>query len=178
MNNKHLACGIVALFIVLLVQGTMWVQKSSAGMRREAILAQEAEKAAKDKLAMEVAQLAELRRQSESLMDFLKIWQPYFQTIDTPQSAEINFTMRVKSSNLVNLSQRFDLVSMKGNTSVPTAMRAMLTFEDDYVRLLNWLGQIEATMPTVRVSSIHLTKGSRANDLRMEVSVDQPLIKK
>ena len=111
-------------------------------------------------------------------MDFLKIWQPYFQTIDTPQSAEINFTMRVKSSNLVNLSQRFDLVSMKGNTSVPTAMRAMLTFEDDYVRLLNWLGQIEATMPTVRVSSIHLTKGSRANDLRMEVSVDQPLIKK
>ena len=67
---------------------------------------------------------------------------------------------------------------MKGNASVPTALRAILIFEDDYVRLLNWLGQIEATMPTVRISSAHLTKGTRANDLRMEVAIDQPLIKK
>ena len=178
MNNKHLACGIVALCILLLVQITMWVQKSSAGMQREAAAAQEAEKIANDSLSKERNQLQEISRQSTNLIAFLKTWQPYFQTIDTPQSAEINFTMKVKSSNLVNLSQRFETVAEKGNTSVPTALRAVLIFEDDYVRLLNWLGQIEATMPTARVSMTHFTKGSRANDLRMEVAIDQPLIKK
>ena len=86
--------------------------------------------------------------------------------------------MKVKSSNLVNLSQRFETAEVKGNVSVPTAMRAILIFEDDYVRLLNWLGEIEATMPTARVNSAHLTKGSRLNDLRLEVAIDQPLIKK
>ena len=178
MNNKHLACGIVALLILLLGQVTMWVQKSSAGMQKEASAAQEAEKVAKGTLEKEKAQLSELTRQSTNLIAFLKIWQPYFQTIDSPQSAEVNFTMKVKSSNLVNLSQRFETAEVKGNVSVPTAMRAILIFEDDYVRLLNWLGEIEATMPTARVNSAHLTKGSRLNDLRLEVAIDQPLIKK
>ena len=178
MNSKHLACGIVALFIVLLVQATMWVQKASAAMQKEAANAQSSEKTASEALGQGRVQLADLRRQSANLITFLKTWQPYFQTLDNPQSAEINFTMKVKESNLVNLSQRFEPVDVKGNASVPKAMRAILIFEDDYVRLLHWLGQIEASMPTVRVSSTHFTKGTRANDLRMEVAIDQPLIKK
>ncbi len=178
MNSKHVACGIVALLILLLVQVTLYVQKSSAKMQQEAEAAQQAENTALLTLNRERAQLSDLRRQSTDLIRFLKTWQPYFQTIDNPQSAEVNFTMRVKESNLVNLSQRFEQTGVKGNASVPTAMRAFLIFEDDYVRLLNWLGQIEATQPTIRVSSIHLTKGSRASDLRMEIVLDQPLIRR
>ena len=129
-------------------------------------------------LDRERAQLATLRRQSASLIEFLKTWQPYFESVDTPQSSEVNFTMRVKDANLVNLSQRFEQVKVPGNASIPGALRAFLIFEDDYARLLNWTGELEARMPTVRISSIRLAKGTRANDVRMELILDQPLLKK
>jgi len=32
-------------------------------------------------------------------------------------------------------------------------------------------------MPTVRTSSVHLSAGTRANELRMEVILEQPLLK-
>ncbi|MFZ4777215.1 MAG: hypothetical protein ACOYM3_17750 [Terrimicrobiaceae bacterium] len=178
MNSKHIACGIVALLILLLVQLTLWVQGNRTKVQNEARAAQQAETDANTQLNQERAQLSELRRQSADLIEFLRIWQPYFTTIDSPQSAEVNLSMRVKESNLVNLAQRFEQKPVKGNVSIPTSMRAFLTFEDDYARLMNWLGDLEVKMPTVRTSSIRLAKGTRANDLRMEIILEQPLLKK
>ncbi len=177
MNNKHIACGVVALFIVVLVQLTLWVQGNRTKVQNQAAAAQQAENDATTALNQERAQLGNLRRQSSDLIEFLRIWQPYFTTIDNPQSAEVNLAMRVKEANLVNLAQRFELTPVKGNASIPNAMRAFLTFEDDYARLMNWLGDLEVKMPTVRTSSVRLSKGTRANDLRMEVVLEQPLLK-
>ncbi|MFA7234013.1 MAG: hypothetical protein WC076_07865 [Terrimicrobiaceae bacterium] len=178
MNNKHIACGIVTLFIVILVQLTLWVQGHRTKVQNEAGAAQQAETDANAQLNQERAQLGELRRQSTDLIEFLRIWQPYFTTIDNPQSAEVNLSMRIKEANLVNLAQRFEQAPVKGNASIPNTMRAFLTFEDDYARLMNWLGELEVKMPTVRTSSVRLAKGTRANDLRMEVVLEQPLLKK
>jgi hypothetical protein len=178
MNSKHIACALVAILIALLVQFTLWFQNSRSKMQREAAAAQQAEVTAAAVLARERIQLGELRRQSAGLIDFLNTWQPYFQSLDNPQSAEVNYSMRVKEANLVNLAQRFEQVSLKGNSSFPTAMRAYLTFEDDYARLLNWLGDLETKMPTARISSIRLSKGTRANDLRMELMLEHPLLRK
>ncbi len=178
MNSKHIACGIIALLILLLVQLTLWVQGNRTKVQNEASAAQLAETTANTQLNQERAQLGELRRQSADLIEFLRIWQPYFTTIDSPQSAEITLSMRVKEANLVNLAQRFEQKPVKGNVSIPTSMRAFLTFEDDYARLMNWLGDLETKMPTIRTSSIRLAKGTRANDLRMEIVLEQPLLKK
>lgn len=178
MNNKHIACGVVAILIVCLVQFTLWVQNSRTKMQNQASAAQQAEVAASTQLKRERAQLAELRNQSKNLIEFLGIWQPYFESINTAQSAEVNFTIRVKESNLVNLAQRFEQAGIKGNSSVPTVMRAYLTFEDDYSKLLNWLGELETKMPTLRVSNVRLLKGTRANDLRMELILEHPLMNK
>ncbi|MEI6071674.1 MAG: hypothetical protein WCS31_07765 [Verrucomicrobiae bacterium] len=177
MNHKHIACGIIALMILALIQTTLWVQKQRTTVQNEAATAQTEEEAAGTQLSLERSQFADLRRQSTDLIEFLQIWQPYFTTITNPQSAEITMQMRVKDANLVNLSQRFELSPVKGNTSIPSALRALLTFEDDYSKLLNWLGNLEKSMPTVRTGSVHLTKGTRANDLRMEVVLEQPMLK-
>ena len=178
MNSKHIACAIVAVVIALLVQFTLWFQNSRSAMQRQAETAQFAETAAADQLARERSQLAELRRQSSDLIRFLKTWQPYFESIDNAQSAEVNYTMRVKEANLVNLAQRFELGTVKNNASIPTALRTYLTFEDDYPRLMNWLGDLEAKMPTLRISSVRLSKGTRPIDLRAEVILEHPLLKK
>ena len=183
MNNKHIACGIVALFIVVLVQLTLWVQGNRTKVQNEADAAQQAETDASALLNQQKSQLSELRRQSTDLIEFLRIWQPYFTTIDTTidnalRSAEVNLSMRIKDANLVNLAQKFDSTSLKGNSSIPNTMRAFLTFEDDYSRLMNWLGDLEVKMPTVRTTSARLSKGTRANDLRMEIVLEQPMLSK
>jgi len=178
MNHKHVASGIIALLILAFVQTTLWVQNHRTKVQKEAENAQMEEENAAALLDRERNQLLELRRQSSDLIEFLQIWEPSFTTIDSPQSAEINMQMKVKDANLVNLSQRFDQTQVKNNVSIPTTLRSLLTFEDDYSKLLNWLGNLEKTMPTVRTSSVHLSKGTRANDLRMEVILEQPILKR
>jgi len=177
MNSKHIACGIIALLILALIQLTLWAQNNRIKVQREAADAQMAEEDASTQLLREQSQLSDLRRQSADLIEFLRIWQPYFLTIDNPQSAEVNMSMRVKDANLLSLSQRFETAPVNGNASIPSSVKALLTFEDDYVRLMNWLGQIEVQMPTIRTSSIRLSKGTRASDLRMEVTLEQPMLK-
>ncbi len=178
MNSKHIAAGIVAVLIAVLIQSTLWVKNKKTAMQKDAS-AQEREEVAATKLLTEDGRkLGELKNSSSQLIEFLQTWQPHFEAINTSQSAEVNFTMKIKEDNLINLAQRFEPVALKGNTSIPSAMRAYVTFEDDYVRLLNWLGGIEQQMPTVRVNNLRLIKGTRANDLRMEVTLEQPLLKK
>ncbi len=178
MNKKHIALIVVGICIVLLIQLTLWVRGSMNKMQKEAAAAAASEAAAVTQLMGEQVQLAALQRQSSDLITFLQTWQPHFQTIDTPQSAEVNLAMRVRESNLVNLSQRFEQAGVKGNASLPSVMKAYLTFEDDYARLMNWLGKLETEMPTLRVSNLKLTKGTRANELRMEVTLEHPLPRK
>ncbi len=177
MNHKHIACGIVSLLVLGLIMFTQWVQGHRTKAQAEATTAQTEEETAALQLSRERAQLADLKRQSADLVEFLRIWQPYLTTIDSSQSADIAMQMRVKDASLVNLSQRFEQAQVKDNDSIPTARRSLLTFEDDYSKLLNWLGEIEKTMPTISTSSVHLSKGTRANDLRMEVVLDQPILK-
>jgi len=178
MNQKHISCGIIALLILALVQLTLWVQNNRTRVQKEAADARMAEEAANSNLSRERNQLSELRRQSADLIEFLKIWQPQFDVINTAQSAEVNFSMQIRDSGLVNLAQSFRTEGVKGNASIPSLLSANLVFEDDYVRLLNWLGKMEAALPTMRVNGIHLSRGSRLADARLEVTLEQPLIAK
>jgi type II secretory pathway component PulM len=178
MSSKHIACGIVALLIAGLIQLTLYVQGNRTKVQLEAKAAQELEASSASQLARERSTLADLKRQSADLIDFLKIWQPQFELINTAQSAEVNFSMQIRDSGLVNLAQSFKPEAVKGNSSIPSALSAQITFEDDYVQLLNWLGKLEVSLPTMRVTDVHITKGTRPTDARMEVNIQQPLMAK
>lgn len=134
--------------------------------------------AAQAQIIRDTAQLNEFKNTSTQLVEYLKKWQPYFNELDSAQRAELNLSLKIKEDNLVGLSQRYEIVTLKGNASIPRALRAYLTFEDDYVRLLNWFGRIEQQLPTMRINSIQISKGTAANDLRMTLVLDQPLILK
>lgn len=175
MNNKQVACGIIIFLIFCMVQGTLWMNKRMAAMRKgEAAEKQKSEASARS-LRMEQKQLIDLRASSDKLIEYLKVWQPYFDAVDSPQNAELKISLRVKEDNLVNLSQRYEVVNQK-NASLPVIMRAHLTFEDNYARLLNWVGKMEAQLPTMRVSNIRLSRGTLPGDVKMELILEQPLM--
>ncbi|MFN9958280.1 MAG: hypothetical protein ACK55I_34695, partial [bacterium] len=56
-------------------------------------------------------------------------------------------------------------------------MRATLLFDDNYTKLLNWIGNMEKIKPTMRIGRLALSKGSRGDDLRMELVLEVPLRK-
>jgi len=178
MNRKHVACALVGILMLALVQSVLWMQQKRTKMRLVASGLKAEEVTASQMLIRERQQLAQLRGSSEGLISFLRTWQPYFEAIDNPQSAEVNFTLKIKEDNLTSIAQRFEQASIKGNPSVPSVMRAFVTFEDDYSRLLNWLGRMENQQPTMRTSAMRLSKGTRANDLRMELTLEQPLLQR
>jgi len=178
MNSKHISCAIVAVFIAILIQVTLSLKNNRLKAQQEARAAEQQESDALDHVTKERLQLSDLKRQSADLIEFLRIWQPQFDLINTAQSAEVNFSMLVRNSGLVNLAQSFRTEAVKGNPSILSELHAQLVFEDDYIQLLNWLGKVENKLPTMRVRDVHISKGSRPGDIRLETSLEQPLIAK
>lgn len=177
MNHKHISLIVVAVLAFLFIEATLWVRgKKEASAKAEQKVASE-ESHARQLLAVETANLNRLQASSKDLIAFLDAWQPHFEVINTPQSAEVNFTMRIKDGNLVSLSQRYERASLKAGSSIPSSLRAVVTFEDNFAGLLNWLGRLEADLPTVRTTGVRLGKGTRPGDLRMDLTVEQPLLK-
>jgi len=95
-------------------------------------------------------------------MEFLSAWEGSLAGIPSRDSAEAQF---------------IDTVPVKGGSSIPEALRAHVIFEDNFVKLLNWLGSMEQEMPGLRVSSLRISRGTRPEDIRMEASLDQPIYK-
>jgi hypothetical protein len=177
MNNKHIACVLLILAIALIVQFTLSMNNRMMKTQGEANRARAAVSNASTRLQIERSQLAELEKSSKPLTDYLKVWQPYFAAIDSAQNAELKISLRIKESGVVSLSQKFGPVGNASNPSLPNLMRAQLVFEDNYVKLLNWLGQIESQLPTLRTKSLTLTRGSNQEDVRMQLVLEQPLAK-
>jgi len=178
MSKKHLACVIIILLVVVLLQLTLSMNKRMVKMQEEANRAKTKAANSALQLQIEQVQFAELEKTSKGLIEYLNVWQPYFRAVDSAQSAELKISLRIKEDDLVSLSQKYEKTGNPGNTYLPSIMLARLTFEDFHVRLLNWLGQVESQLPTLRVGNIRLTRGTGGNDLKMELTLEQPLVSK
>jgi hypothetical protein len=179
MNAKQLGMVVVLLGILLVAQlGQSFRNKATA-------LNVEVEAAAKEQAALGTQLQAEkdvyedLQRQSKDLLEFVEKWEPFFAVIEEQQAAETGISMKVREAEMLNLSQRYQQIPHKinnvDNKSLPILMRAALVFDDSYSKLLNWIGMMEQIRPTMRIGRITLAKGSRGDDLRMDVTLEVPL---
>ncbi|MFZ4681064.1 MAG: hypothetical protein ACOYMS_01065 [Terrimicrobiaceae bacterium] len=176
MNKKHLACIVVFIVIILMVQASLSMNRRMLKMQSDAAKAEQTANMTSSQLALERRQLDELRKTSKPLIDYLNLWQPYFAAVDSPQNAELKISLKIKEDSLVTLSQRYEVVPQKNNRSLPYLMRAQVTFEDNYTRVLNWIGRLERELPTMRISSVRVAKGTGLNDLKVDMTLEQPIL--
>jgi hypothetical protein len=179
MNPKQLGVIIVLVGILLLFQlGQSFRQKAQL-LNNEVTAVTKEEAGLVTQLDAEKAVLTDLERQSKELLDFVAKWEPYFAIIEEQQAAETGISMKVREAKMLNLSQRYQQIPHKinnvENKSLPILMRASLVFDDDYAKLLNWVGMMEKIKPTMRIGRLDLAKGSRGDDLRMDVTLEVPL---
>lgn len=140
------------------------------------------ERALQAQLGIEEESLVELQRQSEELRRFVNKWKPYFALVEDQHETEARISKKVREADMLTLSQRYEQVphkvADKDIASLPTLMRATLVLDDNYGKLLTWLGTFEKTEPPTRVGKIDLSKGSRGGDVRMELTLEVPLLRK
>ena len=179
MNPKQLGVIVVLVGILLLFQlGQSFRQKAQL-LNNEATAAAKEEAGLLTQLNAENEVLKDLERQSAELLDFVAKWEPFFAVIEEQQSAETGISMKVREAKMLNLSQRYQQIPHKinnvENKSLPILMRASLVFDDNYSKLLNWVGLMEKIKPTMRIGRLEMAKGSRGDDLRMDVTLEVPL---
>jgi hypothetical protein len=181
MNPKQLGAVIILAGIFLAVQLGMMFQNKARAVDVEVEKVKGEEKGLETQLAAEKDLLTDLQRQSDELLKFVAKWRPFFALIEEKQSAETGISMKVREEGMLTLSQRYQQVphkiNSKDNVSLPVLIRATLLFDDSYSKLLNWFGNMEKIKPTMRVGRLALGKGSRGEDLRMELVLEVPLRK-
>ncbi len=179
MNAKQIGCIILLVGILVSVQFGLSLRRQAQAVDAEADKASVEETGLRTQLAAETATLQDLERQSDELIAFVQKWEPFFAVIEEQQAAETGISMKVREANMLNLSQRYQQIphkiNNKENASLPILVRASLVFDDDFTKLLNWLGMMEKIRPTMRIGRLALSKGSRGDDLRMEVTLEIPL---
>jgi len=181
MNNKQLACILLLVGMLIAYQVGQSLRNRAAATATQADQADADEVAQRTQLDAERVVLTDLQRQSKDLIEFTALWEPFFAIIEEQQAAETGISMKVREANMLNLSQRYEqlahTINNKPNPSLPTMVRATLAFDDSYFKMLNWLGMMERIKPTMRVGRVALSKGSRGDDVRMDVVLELPLKK-
>jgi len=183
VNNKHIACLAILFLCILIFQGVSMVRTRANAMQAASAAAERTANDAAVGLRMQRVTLEDLKHKTSDLIQFLDSWEPHLARLSTAESGELNVNALVKSFGLILLAQRFELTPNRADNGVPNAsnatipqlVRAHLTVEDDFIKTLNWLGEIESKLPTARVSSLDIARGQSGNDIHMNVVVDIPL---
>jgi hypothetical protein len=175
MNNKQIACVVLSMVIGLMAYGTLTMKKKLAAASEESEQAANKASAAENGRKTAQQELDKKDRETVGLRDYLAEWQPYLKQTTNDTSAEGMFDQKLNQGDLVILRQSFEPMKLDPASTIPHGLRARLIFENDYHMLLNWLGSLESTLPTCRVSSCRISKGTKGNDVKMELSAEVPM---
>ncbi len=176
MNNKHLACTVLGMLIAAIAYGTMTFHNKLKVAQDEEQTAQGAYDGAVFARSAQQRDLVVLEKNTKGVRDYLALWEPHLKQTRNPQFGEALINLRIKQGDILTLSQGFETVNFNKGGTIPRTLQARLVFEDDYTKTLNWLANIEVSMPACRVSSCRLSKGQSGNDIKMEVTIDVPIL--
>lgn len=178
MNNKHLACFILFLVVVGCFQAAMMMHKKMAAARMEQEDAETALAATADQRRLTGILLRAKDQDTAALRTFLTRWLPKLEETNEETKARLLFTRVLKESGegLVTFTFRTDLENIKDAAYITQRFRSSLAVEGDYPTAMGLIGHIERQMPSSRISTVNLSKGQRANDVKLSLTVDTPMI--
>ncbi|MEQ1751071.1 MAG: hypothetical protein ABL974_16705 [Prosthecobacter sp.] len=177
MNPKQLACVVLMAIIGALTYGGQMAHKKTDAMRKSA------EKAMGDATAADGArQTAEIlttrtKAETDELRRFLKSWVPYVDKVQTEQEvvSAVELSLRDKNITLVT-SNKTEGKNTRENKLMPKIFFTTVVIEDEYAKVVNWLGEIEKRLPLARVTSCRMTGGSTPLQMRLDVSLETPIV--
>ena len=177
MNNKHISCAVVGGLILLMMQWTNVSYEKLKAANDSEVISRSSYDSAVIARTTEQRKMVILKRKTEVVRKYLSQWDPYINQIKSAQFGEAFINMKIKQAKIITISQTFDTVKRENGLAIPHMLNAQIVLEDDYVKVFNWLAKLESSVPSARVSSCKLTKGQSGNDLKMDLSIDLPIVK-
>ena len=176
MNPKQIACIVLLLIIGAMTYTAQIIHKTVATTRTAAEDAETAAITAENERSTAEIQTTVFRTETEEVRRFLRSWLPAIDRVQTQQEAEqtIELSLRERGINLVR-SRKTEVKQSAGNKLIPKAVVTTLTIEDEFAKVLNWLGDIERRLPTARMKVVQVTGGSTSAQLKMDVSFETPI---
>ncbi len=177
MKEKQMPCIVLAIAVALLFFGTQKVRQKKVAMQKEADEAKEKAEASEFQRKTNETAMITLKQESDGLRQYFDRWLPYLSSMWNTEQEEQKITEIVKSGQVFATSQRTEVIANDNSRGfIPKRLRAHLVIQDEYSKTLNWLGNLEESLPSSRVSNYRLTRGLSGNDVQMEVTLDLPLI--
>lgn len=177
MNPKQLACVLLMMVIGVITYFGQIVHKKVAAMKLSASQAQA--DAAMAESARQTAEIMTARTKSETeeLRRFLKAWTPFIDKAQTEQEIDsaIELSLRERGISLVR-SRKTEVKNYRENRVIPKAVMTTLIVEDEYAKVMNWWGDIEKRLPLARANSLRVTGGGSTRQIRLDISLETPLI--
>ena len=177
MNGHKAAAFIILLFVLLMGFGVhklrskaVSAHKASEAAKSQANQAEQQRNIAEIKMKTADAKTAELRKVYTE-------WIPHFEGFKSSRAGEQKISDVVRESDVFLLSQRFNYQELDKGNFISHALIGDLILEDDYSKVLNWMGRLEESIPSCRISKCKITRGDRGNNVRMELKVQVPVIK-
>jgi hypothetical protein len=176
MNPKQVACIVLLIIVGALTYTAQMIHNTVATTRSEAEDAESAAITAENERATAEIQTTVFKSETEETRRFLRSWQPAIEHMQTQQEAEqtIELSLRERGINLVR-SRKTESKQSSGNKIIPKSVITTMTIEEEYAKVLNWLGDIERRLPTARMRIVQITGGSTSAQLKMDVSFETPI---
>jgi hypothetical protein len=176
MNPKQLACIILLMMIGVMMYSALTIHKKVAATRAEAEDAETAAVTAENERSTAEIETAVFKANTDEVRRFLRSWLPSIEHVQTQQEAEqtIQLSLRERGISLVRTIKTESKQSV-GNKLIPKSVITTLTIEEEFAKVLNWLGDIERRLPTARMKVVQITGGSTGSQLKMDVSFETPI---
>jgi len=176
MNPKQLACVVLLMIIGAMTYTAQIIHNTVATTRAAAEEAETSANTAESERATAEIQTAVFKADTEDVRRFLRSWLPAIDHMQTQQEAEqiIELSLRERGINLVR-SRKTEPKQTANNKLIPRSVVTTLTIEEEFAKVLNWLGDIERRLPTARMKVVQITGGSTKAQLKMEVSFETPI---
>lgn len=176
MNPKQLACFVLMAFIGVIVYVAQIVHQKVTAMRMEAEEAETAATTAETERSAAEIKTAMFKTETEEIRRFLRAWLPAVEKIQTQQEVDqtIELSLREGGIGLVR-QRRTEPKTSTTNKLIPKSVLTTLTIEEEYAKVLNWLGDIERRLPLARMKVVQVTGGSTARQLKLDVSFETPI---
>lgn len=176
MNPKQLACVILLIIIGAMTYTAQIIHNKVTTTRQEAEGVETSATTAENERSTAEIETTVFKTDTEDVRRFLRAWLPAIERVQTQQEAEqtIELSLRERGISLVR-SRKTELKTQRENKVIPKSVLTTLTIEEEYAKVLNWLGDIERRLPTARMRVVQLTGGSTGRQLKMDVSFETPI---
>jgi hypothetical protein len=177
MNPKQLACIMLMMFIGIVTYCAQIAHKKVVAMKKDATTASDAADASE--MARQTAEIlvTKTKAETDELRRFLGAWLPHAQKIQTEQEVEsaFEFSLRDRGISLIK-SRKSEVKARRDDKFMPKVVQTTIVVEDEYAKVMTWFGDIERRLPLARVIACNLTGGSTVRQLRLDVTIETPII--